>query len=72
MVRGRIGGDGRPFNLGEGTVTRATVRLASGETGFAYHLGRDASKAIIDVAVKGGEAAIENAHRGPRAEPSKP
>ena len=28
MVRGRIGGGGAPFNLGEATVTRATVRLA--------------------------------------------
>lgn len=45
MVRGRMGGDGRPFNLGEATVTRATVRITSGETGFAYQLGRDALKA---------------------------
>ncbi|TIU26036.1 MAG: phosphonate C-P lyase system protein PhnG, partial [Mesorhizobium sp.] len=29
-VRGRIGGGGAPFNVGEATVTRATVRLASG------------------------------------------
>ena len=34
MLRGRIGGDGAPFNLGEATVTRAAVRLASGEVGF--------------------------------------
>lgn len=47
MVRGRIGGDGAPFNLGEATVTRAAVRLASGETGFAYVLGRDARKAKL-------------------------
>ncbi|WP_083469497.1 phosphonate C-P lyase system protein PhnG [Methylobacterium variabile] len=47
MTRGRIGGDGRPFNLGEATVTRAAVRLASGETGFAYHLGRDRAKARL-------------------------
>jgi alpha-D-ribose 1-methylphosphonate 5-triphosphate synthase subunit PhnG len=40
MVRGRIGGDGQPFNLGEATVTRAAVRLESGETGFSYMLGR--------------------------------
>ena len=31
MVRGRIGGDGAPFNLGEATVSRAAVRLATGE-----------------------------------------
>ena len=45
MVRGRIGGDGAPFNLGEATVSRAAVRLASGEVGFGYTLGRDREKA---------------------------
>ena len=45
MVRGRIGGDGSPFNLGEATVSRAAVRLASGEVGFGYMLGRDHEKA---------------------------
>jgi len=45
MVRGRICGDGAPFNLGEATVSRAAVRLASGEIGFGYTLGRDRDKA---------------------------
>jgi alpha-D-ribose 1-methylphosphonate 5-triphosphate synthase subunit PhnG len=45
MVRGRIGGDGAPFNLGEATVSRAAVRLPSGEVGFGYTLGRDREKA---------------------------
>jgi alpha-D-ribose 1-methylphosphonate 5-triphosphate synthase subunit PhnG len=45
MVRGRIGGDGAPFNLGEATVSRAVVRLSSGEVGFGYVLGRDNDKA---------------------------
>ncbi len=44
VARGRIGGDGRPFNLGEATVTRAAVRIESGEAGFAWHLGRDAAR----------------------------
>jgi phosphonate metabolism protein PhnG/phosphonate metabolism protein PhnH len=30
MLRGRIGGDGGAFNLGEATVTRAAVQIASG------------------------------------------
>ncbi len=47
MVRGRIGGDGAPFNLGEATVTRAAVRLATGEMGFGYVLGRDRQKARL-------------------------
>ena len=33
MVRGRAGGSGTPFNLGEMTVTRCTVRLESGTAG---------------------------------------
>jgi alpha-D-ribose 1-methylphosphonate 5-triphosphate synthase subunit PhnG len=45
MVRGRIGGDGAPFNLGEATLSRAAVRLSTGEVGFGYALGRDRQKA---------------------------
>ena len=45
MVRGRTGGDGAPFNLGEATVSRAAVRLSTGEVGFGYTLGRDRHKA---------------------------
>lgn len=44
MVRGRIGGGGAAFNLGEATVTRATVRLGNGAVGHAYALGRSSEK----------------------------
>ncbi|TDY22680.1 alpha-D-ribose 1-methylphosphonate 5-triphosphate synthase subunit PhnG [Paraburkholderia sp. BL6665CI2N2] len=52
MVRGRVGGSGDPFNLGEATVTRATLRLrASGDAaaavGVACHLGRDRRRAEL-------------------------
>ena len=47
MVRGRTGGGGSPFNLGEATVTRATVRLPGGEIGHSYALGRDGEKAVV-------------------------
>jgi alpha-D-ribose 1-methylphosphonate 5-triphosphate synthase subunit PhnG len=47
MVRGRIGGGGAPFNLGEATVTRATVLLASGTAGHANALGTDKAKARL-------------------------
>ena len=61
MVRGRIGGDGAPFNLGEATVSRAAVRLATGEVGFGYTLGRDREKArmiaLCDAMVQSGEFA---------------
>ena len=47
MLRGRIGGGGAPFNLGEASVTRATVRLPSGEVGHAMVLGRDLERAEL-------------------------
>ena len=47
MLRGRVGGDGAPFNLGEATVSRAAVRLSTGEVGFGYTLGRDGEKARL-------------------------
>ena len=47
MVRGRAGGGGAPFNLGEASVSRATVRLESGEIGHGYCLGRDLDKARL-------------------------
>jgi alpha-D-ribose 1-methylphosphonate 5-triphosphate synthase subunit PhnG len=47
MLRGRIGGDGAPFNLGEATVTRAVVELPTGERGFAHILGRDGETARL-------------------------
>jgi alpha-D-ribose 1-methylphosphonate 5-triphosphate synthase subunit PhnG len=61
MVRGRIGGDGAPFNLGEATVSRAAVRLSTGEVGFGYTLGRDRQKArmiaLCDALVQSDEFA---------------
>jgi alpha-D-ribose 1-methylphosphonate 5-triphosphate synthase subunit PhnG len=47
MLRGRAGGDGAPFNLGEATVTRAVVELPGGERGYANVLGRDAERARL-------------------------
>jgi len=66
MIRGRVGGDGAQFNLGEATVSRAVVRLATGETGFGYVLGRDRDKArqiaLCDALVqtKDHSAAVES------------
>jgi alpha-D-ribose 1-methylphosphonate 5-triphosphate synthase subunit PhnG len=51
LVRGRMGGQGDAFNLGEMTVTRAAVRLESGETGIGYVAGRDRRHAEIAAAV---------------------
>ncbi len=41
MVQGRAGGSGTPFNVGEMTVTRCSVRLGSGVVGHAHVQGRD-------------------------------
>src|SRR5579863_2926480 len=41
MVRGRIGGGGAPFNLGEMTATRCTLRTDDGLVGHAYVAGRN-------------------------------
>jgi len=61
MVRGRVGGDGAAFNLGEATVSRAAVRLSTGEVGFGYTLGRDRHKAqmiaLCDAMVQSAEFA---------------
>ena len=46
MVRGRAGGDGEAFNLGEMTVTRCALRLGP-HIGHAYIAGRDHAKARL-------------------------
>lgn len=57
MVRGRTGGVGQPFNLGEMTVTRCTVTLADGAVGHAHVQGRDKGHAtraaILDALLQG-------------------
>jgi len=61
MVEGRIGAVGAPFNLGEMTVTRCTLRLASGEVGHACVQGRDKAHAtraaVADALMQTGRAA---------------
>ncbi|WP_417472890.1 phosphonate C-P lyase system protein PhnG [Leisingera sp.] len=47
MVRGRMGGSGAPFNLGEMTVTRCALVLADGTAGHGYVQGRSKAKAEI-------------------------
>jgi len=41
MVRGRAGGSGAKFNLGEMTMTRCAVRTEAGLAGFSWVRGRD-------------------------------
>lgn len=46
MVRGRAGAIGAPFNLGEMTVTRASVALDDGTVGHGYVQGRGRDHAL--------------------------
>src|SRR5690349_8467030 len=66
MVRGRIGGTGAPFKLGEMTATRCVVELDSGGApGFAYVVGREPRKAELaaafDAMLQGGDGAASAA-----------
>jgi alpha-D-ribose 1-methylphosphonate 5-triphosphate synthase subunit PhnG len=46
MVRGRLGGTGSSFNIGETTVTRCTIRLDDGTIGHAFVMGRSHEHAV--------------------------
>jgi alpha-D-ribose 1-methylphosphonate 5-triphosphate synthase subunit PhnG len=54
LIRGRMGGTGAAFNLGEMSVTRCVVRLGDGRTGYSYVAGRDKRHAEL--------AALADAH----------
>lgn len=41
QVRARMGASGRAFNMGDVTLTRAVVKLDSGELGYSYIRGRN-------------------------------
>ncbi|PTQ75895.1 phosphonate C-P lyase system protein PhnG [Celeribacter persicus] len=60
MVRGRMGGTGAPFNLGEMTVARCSLRLETGEVGHGYVQGRDKQQAeqaaLVDALMQGPRA----------------
>ena len=47
MIRGRIGGTGDSFNLGEASVTRCALRMGAGPLGVGYVLGRDRRQAEL-------------------------
>lgn len=53
MVRGRAGGTGQAFNVGEVTVSRCVVRLADGNMGYSYVLGRSLRQAELAAVVDG-------------------
>jgi len=57
MMRGRAGGDGAAFNLGEATITRCSVSLEDGTLGHCWRLGRDRRAAelaaLLDACLQG-------------------
>lgn len=65
MVQGRAGGGGAPFNLGEMTVTRCTVRTESAHVGHAYVAGRDEARAELAALV---DALMQDAGRAAQVE----
>lgn len=58
MVRGRAGGAGAAFNMGEMSVTRCTVQNAGGHVGHAYVSGRDRAQAELAARL---DAALQDA-----------
>ena len=65
MVRGRAGGGGAAFNLGEMTVTRSTVRTETGFVGHAYVTGRDDQRAVFAAL---GDALMQDPDRAEKVE----
>lgn len=65
MVRGRAGAVGAAFNLGEMTVTRASVKLSDGTVGHGYVQGRGKDHALqaalVDALMQTDAAAIVEA-----------
>jgi len=53
QVRARMGGTGRSFNIGDTTLTRAVVKLNSGELGYSYLQGRNKTHAEIAALIDG-------------------
>ena len=62
MVRARTGGSGGRFNLGQMTVTRCALRLASGEAGLGYVQGRSKRHAELAAVF---DALLQDAARRP-------
>lgn len=60
MVSGRAGATGAAFNLGEMTVTRASVKLSDGTVGHGYVQGRNKNHArqaaLVDALMQTAQA----------------
>jgi alpha-D-ribose 1-methylphosphonate 5-triphosphate synthase subunit PhnG len=65
MVRGRAGGTGHRFNLGEATLTRCSVRVEGGAIGHAWIRGRDRRHAELAAVL---DALLQDDRRRPLIE----
>lgn len=63
MLRGRVGGTGDTFNLGEASLTRCALRVVGGALGVGYALGRDRRKAELIALL---DALLQDPERGGR------
>ncbi|WP_119274611.1 phosphonate C-P lyase system protein PhnG [Taklimakanibacter deserti] len=72
MLRGRVGGTGSPFNMGEATVTRCAIRLDDGTVGHAFVMGRShehaLSAAICDALLQGSDSDLPQTVIAPLAQ----
>ncbi|MCF7505644.1 phosphonate C-P lyase system protein PhnG [Vibrio sp. L3-7] len=61
QVRARMGSTGRQFNMGDVTITRAVIKLTSGELGYSYLQGRSKPHAelaaVVDALMQNGQQA---------------
>jgi alpha-D-ribose 1-methylphosphonate 5-triphosphate synthase subunit PhnG len=56
-----MGSTGRQFNMGDVTITRAVIKLTSGELGYSYLQGRSKPHAelaaVVDALMQNGQQA---------------
>lgn len=53
QVRARMGSTGNSFNMGDVTITRAAVKLDTGEMGYSYLCGRNKPHAELAAVIDG-------------------
>src|SRR5262249_6343251 len=72
MLRGRVGGTGGPFNVGETTVTRCAIRLDNGTIGDGFVMGRShdhaLGAAICDALLQGMDSDLAETVLAPLAQ----
>jgi alpha-D-ribose 1-methylphosphonate 5-triphosphate synthase subunit PhnG len=72
MLRGRVGGTGSAFNMGEATVTRCAIRLDNGTVGHGFVMGRShehaLGAALCDALLQGADSDLAETVLAPLAQ----